>query len=525
MTVEYDLIVIGGSTAGIHAAVAAAHLNARVALVENEHLQKNWLGYGAIYNQALTQVGRVVQQVRDAHQFGVRTSGADSTQQRQIPSVQLTEAMQWAEAVVSTCSEQNSPAILASLGIDAIAGSGEFCRRPHLGFLVNSRRLRGRAYLIATGSRPTIPDIEGLQTVGYLTPVDIWNQGLQVEQGLQLGKLQVESSNQSSILQPSNLQPPNLQPSPLQLSGSWVVIGDDPIGIELAQTLARLNFDVTLVASTPHILPKEDPEASRLVQAQLEVEGVRVLTQSPVSQVMRIEDKKWIQAGDRAIEADEILLATEQQPNIESLNLEGVGVKFNRHGIELNEKLQTTNPRIYACGDVASGFRQAHIAQYETSIALKNALFMPYFKVDYRGIPRAIFSDPQLARVGLTEAQARHRYGKDVFVVRHYFKTVDKAQLLGETTGFCKIVGRQDGEILGASIVGSDASELIGAIALAIRQKLKVGAIADLPFASLTLSEIVHQTATEWQRQSLNRNKTLQNFLESFFNLRRRWSS
>jgi pyruvate/2-oxoglutarate dehydrogenase complex dihydrolipoamide dehydrogenase (E3) component len=359
-----------------------------------------------------------------------------------------------------------------------------------------------------------VPDIKGLQSVGYLTPADLWQEGL--KEGLQVSRLQVESLE-------NNLQPSNLQPSKLQRS--WVVMGGGPIGTQLAQTLVRMNCEVTLVVSEPYILSTEDPEASRLVQAQLEAEGVRVLTQSPVTQVMRIDEKKWIQAGDRAIEADEILLAIGQQPNVESLNLEGVGVKFHRQGLMLNEKLQTTNPRIYACGDVAGGFRQAHIAQYEASIALKNALFAPLFKVDYRGIPWAIFCDPQLARVGLTEAQARHRYGKDVFVVRQYFKTLDKAQLMGETTGFCKIVGRQNGEILGASIVGPDASELIGAIALAMRQKIKVSAIAGLPHVSLTLSEIIQTTALEWQRQRLSRNKTLQNFLEGLFNLRRNWSS
>jgi len=490
MTVEYDLIVIGGSNAGIYAAVAATKLKARVALIENERVQTNWLGHGAIYAQALNQVGRVQEQVREATQFGVHFPIADSTEQLQLPSVQLDEAMQWAQTVVYTCSEQNSPAILASLGVDVITGAGEFCRQPHLGFVVNDRRMRSRAYLIATGSRPVIPDIAGLQTIGYLTPADIW--------------------------QPSFAQ---------RLQGSWVVIGDGSIGTELAQTLARLNCEVTLVVNASHILPDEDPEASRLVQAQLEAEGIRVLTESPVAHVRQIEDKKWVQAGNRAIEADEILLATDHQLNVEAFNLEGVGVKFTPQGLELNEKLQTTNSRIYACGNVVGGQPFAHIAQYEASIALKNALFAPVFKVDYRGIPWAVFSNPQLVRVGLTEAQARGRYGKDVFVARQYFKTLDKAQILGDTTGFCKIVGRENGEILGASIVGADASELIGAIAFAIRQKLKVKAIANLPQISPTLSEIIHKTAIEWQQQRRSRNKTLQNFLEGFFNLRRNWSS
>ena len=531
MTVEYDLIVIGGSTAGIYAAMAAAHLNARVALVENEQLQTNWLGYGALYTQALIQVGRVREQVRDASQFGIHVSYTDSIEERQVPFVQFTEAIQWAQAVVSTCSEQNAPTVLASLGIDVISGTGEFCRRPHLAFVVNNRRWRARAYLIATGSRPIIPDIDGLQTVGYFTPEDIWQPGIVGEHPRGIGALVRRGEGERG--RGEELHPPTETPSPSQLQGSWVVIGGGPIGTELAQTLARLYCDVTLVVSTPHILSKEDPEASRLVQAQLEAEGVRILTDSSVTQVRRIEDKKWVQAGNRAIEADEILLATGQQPNLESLNLEGVGVKFHRQGLKLNEKLQTTNPRIYACGDVVGGYQFAHIAQYEASVALKNALFVPLFKVDYRPIPWAIFCDPQLARVGLTEAQARQRYGKDVFVVRQYFKTLNKAQLLGETTGFCKIVGRDNGEIVGASIVGPNASELIGAIALCVRQKIKLSASpfgiaslhADFPQVSPTLSEILHKTALEWQRQRQSRNKTLQNFLEGFFNLRRHWSS
>lgn len=490
MTVEYDLIVIGGSSAGTYAALTAARLNARVALVEPPQFKTNWLSSGAIQRSALTHIGRIAQQIRNSSQFGIHYSTADSTQQQPFPSVQLTQAMEWAQAVADTCSEQNSPAILGSLGIDVITETGEFCRRPHLGFVVSNRRLRARAYLIATGSHPAIPNIDGLEAINYLTP--------------------------AAICQPDFAQ---------TLPGDWMVIGGSPLSIEMAQTLARLNCKVTLVTHTSQLLPTEDPEAQGLVQAQLEAEGIRVLTESPVTQVRRIEDKTWVQAGNHAIEADKIMLATGHQPNVEALNLEGVGVKYSSQGLELNDKLQTTNPRIYACGDVIGGYQFDHIAQYEASIALKNALFFPWYKVDYRPIPWAIFCDPQLARVGLTEAQARQRYGKDVFVARQYFKTLFKAQLTGETTGFCKIVGRENGEILGASIVGPDASEFIGAIALSIRQKIKVNAIADFPQVSPTFSEILHITALEWQQQRRNRNKTLQNFWEGFFNLRRHWSS
>ena len=534
MTVDYDLIIIGGSTAGTYAAVTAAHFNARVALIEPHPVQSNWLivdqikidelethehtrtkeiidettsenqfngilGYGAIYNQALIQVGRVLQQLRNPDEFGI----TESIKQGQVSSLQWQEVAEWANTVVSTCSEQNYPAVLASLGVDVITGEGEFCRLPHLGFVVNNRRLRGRAYLIATGSRPCIPAIDGWESISYFTPTDIWHK-------LSRGNRQIHHTSETAS-------------SPF-LSNSWIVIGGSPIGVELAQTLARLDCHVTLVVGDGAILPQTDPEASRLVQSQLEAEGIRVLTQSPVTQVREIEGKKWVQAGNRAIEADQILLATGDQANIESLNLAGVGVRFSQQGLEVNEKLQTTNPRIYFCGDLVGGFRQTHIAQYEAVIAVKNALFLPLFKVDYCGIPEIIFTEPQLAQVGLTELQARQRYGKDVWVVRQYFKTLAKAQILSETSGFCKIIVRENGEILGAIIVGVEASELIGAIALLIRQNINLQAIVDLPHISPTLFEIIHKTALDWQRQRLSRNKILHNLLEGFFNLRRKWS-
>ncbi|EGJ29725.1 MULTISPECIES: FAD-dependent oxidoreductase [Moorena] len=505
MTVDYDLIIIGSTPAGVYAAVAAAGLKARVALVDPQPGQTSWLGQGAIYTRVLSEIGRKLEQMRDAAQWRIYPQIADSTEpdmsQTGFPSLPLTEVMEWANLVVANCSEQNSPAILAALGIDIITGEGEFCRLPHLGFVVNNRRLRSRAYLIATGSRPDISDIKGLQTIDYFTPNDIWHKVLKV------GKLKVAGSTS--------------QPS---LPKSWVVIGDEPIAPELAQTLVRLGCEVTLVVSTTRILFQEDLEASRLIQAQLEAEGIRVLTDSPVDQVREIEGKTWVQAGNKAIEADAILLATGEQPNVESLNLEGVGIKYTQQGLQLNQKLQTTNPRIYSCGKMAGGYPCGHIAQYQASIALKNALFFPCFKVDYHGIPWTVLTEPQLARVGLTEVEARKRYGKNLWVMREYFKELDQAQLLGQTTGYMKLVVGRNGTILGATIVGSQATELIGEITLAIEQKINLGLLANVYYPYPTLSEIFKKTAIEWQRQRMSRNQTLKNFLEGFFNLRRSWS-
>lgn len=492
MAVEYDIVIVGGSPAGRYAAVAATELRATVALVEPPQGQGATITRSPLLAQltphALTQLGRVVQQLSNADQFGIDCSHAGAKQN--CGGVLWAEAMQWAEGVVSNLEDQNSPAVLASLGVDVIVGNGQFERQPHLAFTVNGRRLRARAYLIATGSRPAIPEIDGLQTSGYLTAPEVW-------------------------------QPLTSQKPPTR----WVILGGDPSGIQLAQTLTRLGFNVTLVVRRSHILAQEDPEVAQLVQASLEAEGVRVLTETPVTQVKLIQDKKWIQAGDEAIETDEILLSAGQQPNVEALNLEAVGVKWHRHRLLLNEKLQTTNPRIYACGDAIGGYQFANIANYEARIALKNALFFPVFKVDYRSIPWAIFSDPQMARVGLTEAQARRWYSHDVLVLRQYFKSVAAAQLSEQTTGICKLIVLRNGEILGASLVGPQAGELINAIALAIGQRLKIDAIANLAPVYPSMSEILDQIAAVGRKANLTSNTRLQNFVEGFFNFRRSWSS
>lgn len=487
--VDYDIVVIGGTPAGIYAAIKATYLKARVALVASPLLGSTWSESFVKYGKALNQVGRLANHMRGAKAFGVNLELDEKIVLPKV-GVQFSDAIKWAKGSVTALDEQYSPAVLAALGVDVIFGAGEFCRRPYLGFVVNEQILRSRTYLIATGSRPIVPEIDGLQSAGYLTSDTIWQ-----------------------------------QPNNIKLPKSLIIIGGDPQAIEFAQTFARFGSSVTLVISSPQILPKEDAEVNLLIQAQLEAEGVRVLTEHRVTQVKCIQDKKWIQAGDQAIETDEILVAIGQQPHVDNLNLEGVKVEVDIQGIRVNSKLQTTNSRIYACGDVLGGYRFAHVATYEARIALKNMLFWPFYKVDYRYIPWAIFSDPELARLGLTEEQARRRYGDEVMVLRRYFKGVDKAQIRGETTGFCKILVLKNGEIIGVHLVGPEASELIGAIALATQKGIKVDAIANLPTIFPTLSDINAQTASDWSQQRLNQNLSKQNFLESFFNICRSWSS
>ncbi|MEH1839581.1 MAG: NAD(P)/FAD-dependent oxidoreductase [Nostoc sp.] len=483
MTIDYDVVIIGGSLAAYYAALAATQLRATVALVEPK------VDYGFTNHHALTEIGKLAQKLNDAPSFGIHATHTDTSEECHI-SMAWQEAMLYAQCVASNLQEQHSPAILAASGVDIIVGNGQFQSSPQLTFAVNNRILRARSYLLASGSRPEIPDIEGLQATGYLTLSNIWQ------------------SFQRGIL-PKN----------------WVVIGGIPQSIEIAQTLARFGCSVTLVVKHPYLLRNIDPDIAILLQAQLEVEGVRVFTERPVTQVRLIDDKKWIQAGDKAIETDEILVATGQQPNIESLNLAKVGVKWHQRSLVVNDKLQTTNHRIYACGDVIGGYDFANIANYEAKIALNNALFFPRLRVDYRFVPWAMFSVPMVAQMGLTEAQAKQQFSRDeVLVLRQYFKTVAAAQLRNETTGMCKLIVLNNGEILGASIFGAEAEELINLIALAMSQKTKVKDLANLSFVYPSFSEILEQTAREWGKQRLNSNIALQEFLEGFFHFRRNWN-
>jgi pyruvate/2-oxoglutarate dehydrogenase complex dihydrolipoamide dehydrogenase (E3) component len=282
---------------------------------------------------------------------------------------------------------------------------------------------------------------------------------------------------------------------------------------------------VTLVVESDRILPHEDAEVAFLLQAQLEATGVRILTQAMVTQVRQIEQKKWVQVGNQAIATDEIVLAMGQQPQVESLNLEAAGVQWSSQGVWCNPKLQTTNPRVYVCGNPSAGNLLPHVAQYEAAIALKNALFFPRYRANYQGIPTTLTTDPPLARVGLTELEARQRYGKEVLVLRQDFKSLTLAQIRGETTGLCKLVVHRNGSILGAHILGPEASELIAVMALAIRQNLKIEAIADLTTPSPTFSEILNQTAAKWQLHRFKHHSMWQNFLEAWLNFRRSWSS
>ena len=510
---DYDVVIIGGTITGIYAAITATKLQGRVALIQPPPTKltggdiRKWgstddqnkqlspaektddaitSGFtnnqGLRYQKVINKIGKFTEKIGYRQQFGLYLGNDDSGD----TWVKFEEMKKYADYVVSNQITRYEPAVLAALGIDVIFGEGKFVSQPDLAFVVKGRHLRSRRYLLAIPSQPIIPPIPGLGTTGFITANTI---------------------NKLS-----------------KLPQTLLVIGGDPSGTEIAQTFARLGTKVTIVVKNSHILAKEDSEVAYLFQAQLEAAGVRIFTHTEVSQTRQIDQKKWVLVGNEAIETDEILLAAGHKPNIENLNLEVVGVKSHSRGLLLNQKLQTTNHRIYACGDLAGGYSFPHIGNYEAQVALKNILYLPIFNVNYNGIPWAIGSEPEIARVGLTEEQARQRYGEDILVSKQYFHSLDQTQIIGETTGFCKLIARLNGEILGVSIVGIQASEIVHFMALAIRQGIKMEEIAELPHIWPTVSEINGQTASAWLGQRRNQNQMIKNLLENLFHWRRSWS-
>jgi len=468
---KYDVIIIGNTAVGRYAALTAALWEARVALV-TQGISRSPETDG-LYNFTLTKLTQIAQQWGYLQPF---------------PSQPLETYQQWAQEVIDVVEQDNALLHLAAQGVDVIDGEGEFCRLPKPAFLVNEEKLKARGYLIATETVPTIPDVPNLSEVGYLTLTQIKQQA-------------------------------TLQDLPQHLT----IVGYSPCAVSLAQNLAKLNKTVTLSITDSHLFPIEDRDITDLLQAQLEADGIHLLTHSPLLQIQRSGNYKGLTLGEETFETEEVILIPDRQPNVQGLNLEGVGANYTPQGLILNQKLQTTNRKIYGCGSVAGGYPFFNLAQYEAKIALKNILFMPGDRVDYQWLPWIIHTTPELARVGMTEAQAKRRYGDQVFVLYESFQTNLVSLVEGDNTGFFKVIVHRNGKILGGHSFGNYAGELISLLALAIAQKIKMRQLGSMSFPSPTVADMISRLVQQWDKYYPQIHPCLRDLRKRYFLLCRNW--
>ena len=440
---RYHLVVVGAGTGGLISASVAAGAGGRVALVEQHLMGGDCLNVGCVPSKAIIRSSRVFAELRDAASLGWRVpEGAEAD----FPAV-----MARMRRVRLQISQNDSASRYRDQkGVDVFLGHGRFTASDTLE--VEGKTLRFKKAVIATGARATYPPIAGLADVGFLTNETVFN----------------------------------LTERPRRLA----LIGAGPIGAELAQALCRLGSEVTLLEMADRILVREDPDAAAIVQASMIRDGVNLVVNCGVQRVERTDAGKVIHftcGGERSVVVDEILVGAGRAPNVEGLNLEAAGVTYDRQGVQVNDNLQTSNPRIYGVGDVCMAWKFTHAAEEAARIAVQNALLPGRRKLSALTMPWCTYTDPEIAHVGMYEREARQR-GIDVDTFTHPWRDVDRAITDGEEEGFVKIhVKRGTDQILGATIVARHAGETIGELTLAMVGKVGLK----------TLARVIHPYPTQ----------------------------
>jgi pyruvate/2-oxoglutarate dehydrogenase complex dihydrolipoamide dehydrogenase (E3) component len=458
----YDLAVIGGGSAGLTAARFGVALGAKVALIDRSAaaLGGDCLHTGCVPSKALIHAAR-------AHWLAGRTEEYGLPARTPVGPVDLGAVMDGVRDVIARAAEVDSPAALGAHGIALHFGQARF-RAPTL-LEVDGVPVRARRYIVATGSQPAIPAIPGLADVPYMTNDTMFD---------------------------LRALPPSL-----------LVIGGGPVGCELGQAFARLGSRVTIVGRAARLLPREEPEASAALARAFAREGVAVLIGATVARVRRAgaETVATITGAgaDREVRAGAVLVAVGRRATVAGLGLDAAGVAVGPDGIVVDRHARTSNPRAYACGDAIGQLRLTHAAGYQAAVAVRNALLPTRATLDYGAIPRAAFTTPEVARVGLTEAAARACHGR-VSVTRLPYAHIDRALAMreGADEGFITLVHDPRGRLYGAQIVGPEAGETINEVALALRHGLSLGDLGAASHVYPTLGLGVQQAALVWRAGS-----------------------
>jgi pyruvate/2-oxoglutarate dehydrogenase complex dihydrolipoamide dehydrogenase (E3) component len=455
---RYNLVVVGAGTAGLVTAAGAAGLGAKVALVERHLMGGDCLNYGCVPSKALIRASRAAAEVGRATAMGVQASPV---------KVNFAKVMERMRQLRADLSRNDSASRFSSLGVDVFFGEARFSG-PH-SVEVGGKSLNFKRAVIATGSRAATLPIPGLKEAGYLTNETVFS----------LTEL-----------------PPRL-----------AVIGGGPIGCELAQALRRFGAEVSLLEVMPQILIREDRDAAERIQKAMVRDGVNIITGCKIMGIEKHGGEKLIhferEGESGEICADEILLGVGRAPNVEGLGLEAAGVKYDQNGIEVNDKLQTANPHIYAAGDICTAYKFTHMADAMARIVIRNALFLGRARASTLTIPWCTYTDPEIAHVGLYEHKAKSR-GISVRTFVQELAEVDRAVLDGETDGFVKVhVLEGTARIVGATIVASHASEIISELVVAMTGKIGLGALASVTHPYPTQAEAIRKIGDAYNRTRL----------------------
>ena len=455
---QFDIVVIGGGAGGLVVAAGGAALGAKVAVVERHRLGGDCLWSGCVPSKSLIKSARIAYEMRHADRWALAPAH---------PQPDLARVMERVARVIRGIEPSDSPERFRGLGVDVVFGSGRFVAPD--AFEVDGRRLTARAFVIATGSRPTVPRLAGIETTPYLTNETVFDLR---------------------------------EPVP-----ALIVIGAGPIGCELAQAFRRLGSEVTAVDVAAQILPREDPDLAAVVHRQLGAEGIRhhlgaeILGAEGRSGDVRVT-VRTTDGTPVVVAGSHLLIAAGRAANIEGLGLEAAGVRLDQGRLVVDDRLRTTNRNIYAIGDAAGGYQFTHVAEHHAGIVLRQAIFRMAWAKPSPLVPWCTYTDPELARVGLSETEARQR-GVAHRVYRFAFDEIDRARAEDETEGFAKIVTTPKGRLLGAAIVGPHAGELIAEYVLALSKGMHAGDLTGVIHAYPTLAQINRRVADQRLKEGL----------------------
>ena len=446
--INADICVIGAGSGGLSVAAGAANFGQRVVLIEKHKMGGDCLNYGCVPSKALLAAAKRANAMRTAAKFGIASV---------VPTIDARAVHDHVQDVIATIAPNDSVERFTGLGVQVITAAGRFIDANTVE--AGGRRITARRFVIATGSSAVVPPIPGLADVPYFTNETIFNNAAPMEH--------------------------------------LIVIGAGPIGMEMAQAHFRLGARVTVLDGAK-ALAKDDPELTAIVLKHLRQEGIVIFEETKVERISQTNGRISVVINDgggaQTIEGSHILVATGRRPNTADLGLEAAGIKFDKKGVTVDAGLVTSNPRVFAIGDVAGGLQFTHVANDDAGIVIKRALFRLPSKTTGRAVPWVTYTEPELAHVGMSEADARQAKGQ-INVLRWPYHENDRAQAERETTGHIKVITDAKGRILGASIVGAHAGELIQMWSLALSQKLKIRAMTGWISPYPTLSEINKRVA------------------------------